>query len=132
MVPDPDLVDVIFPDLVWEGITLFNEQKYFKAHEVLETAWRAEKKPIRYLYQGILQAGIAYYHLRRGNRTGTLKLLNRSILHLSPWADMTDPVNIADFLHSLLILREYLLTEDNKERFQEYLLKPLEITRKLK
>ncbi len=130
MDPEPESVDVLFPDLVWRGIALLNNQEYFEAHEVLETAWRAEKKPIRTLYQGILQAGIAYYHLRRGNRTGTLKLLNRAILHLSPWENMTSPVNVTDFLHNLQIMREYLQKENEKERYQEYFLRPLEITRK--
>jgi predicted metal-dependent hydrolase len=34
------------------GIRLFNEGKYFVAHEELELAWHAEPHPDRRLYQG--------------------------------------------------------------------------------
>jgi uncharacterized protein len=44
---------IIFPQEFWEGIACFNDQRYFEAHEALETAWRNEPGQIRELYQGI-------------------------------------------------------------------------------
>ena len=62
-----------------EGIALFNAGEYFECHEVLEDIWRAESDSVRALYQGILQIGVAYYHLHRGNWRGAVKLLDGGI-----------------------------------------------------
>lgn len=59
-----------------EGINLFNAGEYFECHEVLEDIWRAEPDPVRALYQGILQIGVAFHHLRRDNWRGAVKLLD--------------------------------------------------------
>ncbi len=64
------------PQGLIEGIDLFNSGEYFECHEVLEDIWRAEPDPVRALYQGILQIGVALYHLRRGNWRGAVKLLD--------------------------------------------------------
>jgi predicted metal-dependent hydrolase len=60
------------------GIQLFNKGDFFKAHEELEIAWRAEKNDYRSLYQGILQLGVGYHHLQRGNVIGAIRLFTRA------------------------------------------------------
>ena len=62
------------PPEVLKGIRLFNRRRFFEAHEALETAWRAERGTTRYLYQGILQLGVGYYHLLKGNYIGAIHL----------------------------------------------------------
>jgi len=59
---------------VTKGIQLFNCGRFFEAHEALETAWRVETDSTRYLYQGILQLGVGYYHLLNGNTIGAIHL----------------------------------------------------------
>jgi hypothetical protein len=71
-----------------EGIRLFNEGRYFEAHEELEAAWREEAGRIRELYQGILEAGVAYLHIRRKNLAGALKVYKRSMRWLRGWPDV--------------------------------------------
>src|SRR5512143_3419782 len=61
-----------------QGILLFNQGRYFDAHEELEAAWREEKGRIRQLYQGILEAAVTYLHITRGNYAGALKVYGRS------------------------------------------------------
>jgi len=58
-----------------EGIRLFNEGEYYQCHEAIEHEWHAETRPIRRLYQGILQIGVGLLHAQRGNHTGALLLL---------------------------------------------------------
>ena len=41
-----------------------------------------EPAPIRRLYQGILQVGVGFYHLRNGNYRGTLNLLESAVGYL--------------------------------------------------
>jgi len=67
------------------GIEHFNRGEYFEAHEYLEMAWRSEPAPARELYRGILQVAVAYYHLKRGNYVGAVKLLERALGWLAPF-----------------------------------------------
>lgn len=75
------------PQMVREGIDLFNQGHYFEAHEILELAWRAEREPVRELYRGILQVGVAYYHIQRENYRGAVKMLQRADGWLAPFSD---------------------------------------------
>lgn len=70
-----------------QGMMLFNEGRYFEAHEELEMAWKAETTEVRRLYQGILEAGVTYLHIRRGNYGGALKVYERSMRWLKRWPD---------------------------------------------
>jgi hypothetical protein len=71
------------PALLLDGIRLFNQARWFEAHEVLEEAWIAERSPLRRLYQGILQVGVGLHHARNGNLRGGLSLLDRGMHHLA-------------------------------------------------
>ncbi len=79
------------------GIRLFNSQRYFEAHEALETAWREEPGPIRELYQGILQVAVAYYQIQRGNYVGARKMFNRCRRWLAPFPDVVSGIDLLQF-----------------------------------
>ncbi len=61
------------------GIALFNAQRFYDAHEAIEPEWHAERRPIRRLYQGILQIGIGFHHAQNGNQRGAIALLTDGI-----------------------------------------------------
>ena len=63
--------------LAVQGIQFFNRELFFEAHEDLELAWREETGPVRDLYRGILQVGLGYYHILRGEYRGALKMFLR-------------------------------------------------------
>jgi hypothetical protein len=65
------------------GIHLFNEGKYYPAHDHLELAWRDTPGEEGLLYKAVLQIGIAYYHIRRGNTRGALKMFCRARRNLA-------------------------------------------------
>jgi len=67
------------------GIEQFNRGEFFEQHETLEEEWIAEPDPVRYLYQGILQIGVGFEHLRRGNPVGARSLWLRGIGYLEPF-----------------------------------------------
>ena len=67
------------PPGLLEGIELFNRREFFDCHEILEDIWRADRHPVRLLYQGILQIGVGFYHLGNGNWRGATALLTRGI-----------------------------------------------------
>ncbi len=63
------------PPGVLAGIRCFNAREFYDAHEVIEHEWHAERRPVRRLYQGILQIGVGFLHALRGNHAGALLLL---------------------------------------------------------
>ena len=66
------------------GIAQFNAGAYWECHETLEELWRVEPDPVRYLYQGILQVGVGFYHLRRGTYRGAVNKLTGGLAYLAP------------------------------------------------
>lgn len=77
-----------------KGIELFNQKKFFAAHEELELAWRDEHRPIRDLYRGILQVGVAYYHIQRRNYIGAQKMFVRAERWLEPYSGNFLGINV--------------------------------------
>jgi predicted metal-dependent hydrolase len=70
------------------GVLLFNEGRYFEAHEALEEAWKEERGKVRELYQGILEAGVTYLHIQRRNYAGAIKVYGRSMRWLRNWPEI--------------------------------------------
>ena len=86
--------DELPPKLLVEGIEQFNRGEYFEQHETLELLWRAEAREVRRLYQGILQIGVAFHHLRRLNHHGTVYMLTRGSWYLAPFAPRCQNVDV--------------------------------------
>ena len=86
------------PPKLLEGIRQFNRGEYFEQHETLELLWRAERRDIRQLYQGILQIGVAFHHLRRQNHHGTVYMLTRGARYLEPFAPRCQGVDVGALL----------------------------------
>ena len=86
------------PSLLRRGVDQFNDGEFFDQHETLEDLWREETRPVRRLYQGILQIGVAMYHLQRGNHHGVVTMIGRGTRHLRPFAPVCQGVDVADLL----------------------------------
>jgi len=50
-----------------QGIGLFNDGEFFRCHEVLEEAWRLERRPRRLFLQALIHLAVGFYHAKRGN-----------------------------------------------------------------
>ena len=81
--------------LVLKGVEEFNRGEFFEQHETLETAWRAETRPVRGLYQGILQVGLACYQIERGNWPGAHKMFERGLRRLRSFAPECQGIDVA-------------------------------------
>ena len=86
------------PPRLLEGIAQFNRGEYFEQHETLELLWRDERRDVRRLYQGILQIGVAFHHLRRRNHHGTVYMLTRGANYLAPFAPRCQGVDVQRLL----------------------------------
>ncbi len=83
------------PELAHTAIEQFNQHEFWEQHETFETAWRAEVGPVRQMYQGILQIGVAYLQIQRKNFLGARKLFQRAWQYLNVLPDVCQGVNIA-------------------------------------
>jgi len=84
-------------DLARTGLVEFNQGEYFEQHEHLEEAWLAEPRPIRAMYQGILQVGVAFLLIQRGNWMGALKMFRRGLPRLRTLPPVCQGVNLEAF-----------------------------------
>ena len=78
-----------------KGLEAFNNEDYFLAHEFLEEAWKEDSTDGRDLYQGILQIAVAYYHIKKTNYRGALKMFQRSRKWLDPLPDTCRGIDVA-------------------------------------
>ena len=101
------------------GIAQFNRGDFFEQHETLEDLWRAEPRDIRRLYQGILQIGVAMYHITRRNHHGTVYMLTRGATYLRPFAPTCQSVDVEHLLHQAAGILECVNTlgQDRLDQF---------------
>lgn len=115
------------PAKVRQAIELFNQGKYYQCHDALETAWRDEQEPVRELYRGILQVGIAYYQIERGNYRGAMKMLLRLRQWLNPLPDVCQGVAVGELREGVTAVYDHLahLPPDQISQFDKTLFQPV-------
>jgi CheY-like chemotaxis protein len=124
--PDTTPCDEIPPMGLLQGIEEFNRREFFECHESIEALWMEETRPIRLLYQGILQVGVALYHVQQGNWRGAMKVLARAmpkLAHFCPEGAYLEPscmgIDVSRLLVDARRFREHL-TQLGSERIGEF------------
>lgn len=110
-----------------EGLRLFNEGKYFEAHEALEIAWLEEPGKVRELYRGILQIAVVYLHAMRRNYNGVIKVYGRSQRWLKDWPDVCRGVDVGQLQRDAKSVLDEInrLGVEQISQFDHSLLKPV-------
>lgn len=75
--PIPDDLDIPAGEALDLAQQLIDEGSPFRAHEVLEAAWKAAPEPERELWRGLAQVAVGLTHAQRGNAAGSQALLSR-------------------------------------------------------
>jgi predicted metal-dependent hydrolase len=109
------------------GIEKFNAGEYYAQHDLLEAQWMAEIRPIRDLYRAILQVGVAYYHITRGNYRGAHKMLLRSVQWLAILPDVCQGVDIRQLREDSAQVRAALETLPEGASFDITFLRPVRL-----
>ncbi|MDF0681060.1 MAG: DUF309 domain-containing protein [Candidatus Nitrosocosmicus sp.] len=65
-------------DAVMSSIFLFNMERYWKSHEVLEGIWKDSKGQTKSLLNGLILVNAAYVHFQKGENAIYFSILNRS------------------------------------------------------
>ena len=107
------------PGPALRGIEAFNNGEFYECHEYLEEAWMEEPGRVRFLYQGILQVGVGFYHQQNGNWRGATGLLRNGTTRLKEFEPETLGVDVARLVRECeRCLRE--LEELGRERVGEF------------
>lgn len=117
------------PPLARLGVRRFNAGAYYAQHDAFEEQWMAEAGPVRELYRAILQVGVAYYHLTRGNHAGALKMLRRSAQWFALLPDVCQGIDVRELREDAARVRAALeaLAPDQIDTFDRSLLKPIRL-----
>ncbi|MFU8841307.1 MAG: DUF309 domain-containing protein [Nitriliruptoraceae bacterium] len=80
------------------GARLWDEQRFFEAHECLEHVWHAAPPEDTRFWQGVIQLAVAGVHLQRGNPAGARTLLARVTERLEAYPAVHRGVDVAGAL----------------------------------
>lgn len=116
--PMPDGGTEDLPALAREGVDLFNKREFHAQHEAFEDAWNAESRPVRGLYQGLLQVGLAFLQIERRNQAGAFKMFGRGVPRLRMLPQVVQQVRVEEFLGESLSVHELLRTLDPSSDWQ--------------
>ncbi|MEM7538657.1 MAG: DUF309 domain-containing protein [Chloroflexota bacterium] len=127
----PDGWDSPMTSLLQQAVDEFNRCDYFEQHESFEEAWRSETRPIRQLYQGLLQVGVAFLQIERGNWIGAVKMLRRGLPKLRTLPPICQGIHLeplrqrAEAIHAtLMVLGLERLQELDHRHFLDVRLTP--------
>lgn len=117
------------PPLAQLGVERFNQGAYYAQHDAFEEQWMAETGPVRDLYRAILQVGVAYYHITRGNHDGGLKMLRRCVQWFALLPDECQGVDVRQLREDAARVRAALQTMADEDRpsFDLTLLRPIRL-----
>lgn len=91
------------------GVALFNAGQFYQQHDVFEQQWREEPRPIRQLYQGVLQIGVALHQVEKGNYRGAVKMLRRGLPRLRNLPPVCQTLDVATLRRSARAVHDQLV-----------------------
>ena len=102
-----------FQDSLILAIKLFNNHKWYEAHDAFEDLWNVIEGDERQVIQGILQVAVSQFHLSKGNLNGATILLGEGLGRIKTRTNINLGIDLESFSKSLEILLEKL--QYNKE-----------------
>ena len=111
-----------FEDNFLSALNLFNNQKWYEAHDAFEDIWNILDGDERQIIQGILQVSVSQFHLSKGNYNGATILLGEGLGRIKNRTNINlgiDLEALCKFLEKLLIKLQY--REELNENDKPYL-----------
>ena len=106
-----------FEDTFSKALDLFNNQKWYEAHDAFEDIWNTLDGDERQIVQGILQVSVSQFHLSRGNLNGAMILLGEGLGRIKTRTNINLGVDLVSFCESLDFLLKKL--QHNQKVFEE-------------
>ena len=104
----------------FEGVALFNERKFWEAHEAWEDVWKIREEDSRILFQAIIQAAAAYHLVLVKRRyVGAHNNINKALKKLELFSGRFLGIDVDD-LRSILVASKSEMERLGADRFQDF------------
>ena len=108
-----------FEDALSNALNLFNNHKWYEAHDAFEEIWNTVDGDERQVIQGILQVSVSQFHLSKGNLNGATILLGEGLGRIKTRTKINLGIDLESFcrcLENLLRKLQYkeILNESDK------------------
>jgi predicted metal-dependent hydrolase len=101
-----------YKNRVAEGVRLFNEGRFFEAHEEWEKEWKCTAESAeKHFLQGMIMVAAALVHYTRGEPVGAAKLLQKGMDVLGAFREAPVPIDKEGFLHAVKVFYELFTME---------------------
>ena len=111
-----------FQDSLYFALKLFNDQKWYEAHDAFEDIWNTVDGDQRQLIQGILQVSVSQFHLSKGNLNGATILLGEGLGRIKTRTNINLGIDLESFCKCLEdLLRKLQYKEKLNENDKPYL-----------
>ena len=97
-----------FEDIFLDALNLFNNQKWYEAHDAFEDIWNTLDGDERQIIQGILQVSVSQFHLSKGNLNGASILLGEGLGRIKNRTNINLGIDLKIFCKCLEELLEKL------------------------
>ena len=105
-----------FKESICIAVNLFNNQKWYEAHDAFECIWNNVNGDERQIIQGILQVAVSQFHLSKGNLNGATILLGEGLGRIKTRTNNDLGIDLESFCKCL----DYLLLKlQRKEKLKE-------------
>ena len=74
---------MIREEVLREGLELFNEERFWESHEVLEQIWQRSKGTERDALQGLILTAAAFVHYQKDESSICISVLARAMVKLN-------------------------------------------------
>ncbi len=111
-----------FQDSFNFALKLFNDQKWYEAHDAFEDIWNTVDGDQRQVIQGILQVSVSQFHLSKGNLNGATILLGEGLGRIKTRTNINLGIDLESFCKCLEdLLRKLQYKEKLYENDKPYL-----------
>ena len=112
-----------FEDIFLDALNLFNNQKWYEAHDAFEDIWNTLDGDERQIIQGILQVSVSQFHLSKGNLNGATILLGEGLGRIKNRTNFNLGIDLKSFCKCLEeLLRKLQYKEEVNENDKPYLI----------
>ena len=104
------------------AISLFNNKKWYEAHDAFEDIWNNLNGDERQIIQGILQVSVSQFHLSKGNLNGATILLGEGLGRIRTKTNNNLGIDLESFCYSLeKLLKKLQYKEELDEKDKPFL-----------
>ena len=105
-----------FENDFFKALNLFNNQKWYEAHDAFEDIWNTLDGDERQIIQGILQVSVSQFHLSKGNLNGATILLGEGLGRIKNRTNIDLGIDLDSFCKSL---EELLIKLQHNKKLSE-------------